>query len=119
MLHNQHHKAGLELQRKIESLKADGLDPTVPQKPDISAHTSTRSNSIWQAPATVLGPLNPSRPASPHLRLGDSQAVDESFMLLGGQRVRLIFQLALRQLIFPSQSLGTHSTTFGTSCKEC
>ncbi|KAJ7109159.1 hypothetical protein C8R44DRAFT_801793 [Mycena epipterygia] len=82
MLYNEHHKAGKELQRKIEQLKAEGKDPNLPQKPDPPQSVATRSNSH---PYPAFPRSAPSPP--PHRPMTDSQGtVDESFMLLGGQR---------------------------------
>ncbi|KAJ7905275.1 hypothetical protein B0H14DRAFT_3102770 [Mycena olivaceomarginata] len=70
LLYNEHHKAGKELQRKIEQLKAEGKDPSLPHKPDPP-----------QLSSYALQLSSISRPMT------DSQGtVDESFMLLGGQR---------------------------------
>jgi hypothetical protein len=84
MLYNEHHKAGKELQRKIEQLKAEGKDPSLPHKPDPPQLSPMRSNSH---PYPTFPRSAPSPP--PHRPMTDSQGtVDESFMLLGGQRVR-------------------------------
>ncbi|KAJ7172697.1 hypothetical protein C8R46DRAFT_1086944 [Mycena filopes] len=81
MLYNEHHKAGKELQRKIEQLKAEGKDPSLPHRPD-PPQLSTRSNSH---PYPSFPRSAPSPP--PNRPMTDSQGtVDESFMLLGGQR---------------------------------
>ncbi|KAI0315519.1 hypothetical protein OF83DRAFT_1164757 [Amylostereum chailletii] len=79
MLQNKHSKAGKDLQRRIDTLREDGIDPTLPQKP------------VQPRPSSVPSHLAPGPSASPppHLSrgfLGDSQhTVDESFMLLGQQ----------------------------------
>ncbi|KAJ7721072.1 hypothetical protein DFH07DRAFT_858139 [Mycena maculata] len=82
MLYNEHHKAGKELQRRIEQLKAEGKDPSLPQKPDPPQSSTARPNSN---PYPAFPRSAPSPP--PHRPMTDSQGtVDESFMLLGGQR---------------------------------
>ncbi|KAJ7489923.1 hypothetical protein B0H11DRAFT_2010985 [Mycena galericulata] len=82
MLYNEHHKAGKELQRRIEQLKAEGKDPSLPQKPDPPQSSAVRPNSH---PYPAFPRSAPSPP--PHRPMTDSQGtVDESFMLLGGQR---------------------------------
>jgi hypothetical protein len=93
MLYTEHSKAGKELQRRIEKLKAESKDPALPQKPfklNQDSHGSTTSSR--NAPQPVP---SPSLQQSTN-RLSEShQAVDESFMLLG-QKVRL----CLEPLIF-------------------
>ncbi|EKM55682.1 uncharacterized protein PHACADRAFT_256475 [Phanerochaete carnosa HHB-10118-sp] len=76
MLHNEHRKAGKELQRKIEKLRQENKDPSLPQKPSKSA---TPTNAALPAPQHA-----PSPPPQVPRNLSDSQqTVDESFMLLG------------------------------------
>ncbi|KAJ6546464.1 hypothetical protein DFH09DRAFT_643900 [Mycena vulgaris] len=82
MLYNEHHKAGKELQRRIEQLKAEGKDPNLPQKPEPTQPAGMRSDSH---PYPTFPRSAPSPP--PQRPMTDSQGtVDESFMLLGGQR---------------------------------
>ncbi|KAJ6623411.1 hypothetical protein B0H10DRAFT_789691 [Mycena sp. CBHHK59/15] len=82
MLYNEHQKAGKELQRKIEQLKAEGKNPSLPHKPDPPQSSAMRSNPH---PYPAFPRSAPSPP--PHRPMTDSQGtVDESFMLLGGQR---------------------------------
>ncbi|KAJ7684968.1 hypothetical protein DFH06DRAFT_1313341 [Mycena polygramma] len=82
MLYNEHHKAGKELQRKIEQLRAEGQDPSLPHKPDPPQSSAMRPNSH---PYPSFPRSAPSPP--PNRPMTDSQGtVDESFMLLGGQR---------------------------------
>ncbi|KAJ6455803.1 hypothetical protein C8R45DRAFT_1035758 [Mycena sanguinolenta] len=82
LLWNEHHKAAKELQRKIEQLKAEGKDPSLPHKPDPPQLSAMRSNSH---PYPTFHRSAPSPP--PQRPMTDSQGtVDESFMLLGGQR---------------------------------
>lgn len=115
MLYNEHHKAGKELQRKIEQLKSEGKDPNLPQKPDPPQSAATRSNSH---PYPAFPRSAPSPP--PHRPMTDSQGtVDESFMLLGGQRVRAGFCSQGRSNVSESQILVMRSISFGTSCKGC
>ena len=90
MLYNEHCKAAKELQRKIDQLKAEGKDPSLPQKPEVPNPAPHRQNSNpYSGPPRV----NTSSP-QPLRTMTDSQNTgDESFMLLGGQRVRLSFSL--------------------------
>ncbi|TFK72517.1 hypothetical protein BDN72DRAFT_792170 [Pluteus cervinus] len=79
LLHGDHTKAGKELQRKIQVLKAEGKDPNLPQK---MASPPTRMKSPSQF-GSAQGATSP----TPQRPMMDSQNnVDESFMLLGGQR---------------------------------
>ncbi|KAH8833566.1 hypothetical protein DL96DRAFT_1577546 [Flagelloscypha sp. PMI_526] len=76
LLHNKHTQATAELQRKIEQLRAQGKDPSLPQ--------------IAQEPSSAF--FHPresqSRSAtrSPSLEKQLADTVDESFMILPGQR---------------------------------
>ncbi|KAF7304711.1 hypothetical protein MKEN_01185200 [Mycena kentingensis (nom. inval.)] len=79
MLENEHRKAAKDLTRRIELLKAQGKDPNAPKRPDV-AQSSRSSHPSTSVPRSAPSPP-PNRPMS------DSQGtVDESFMLLGGQR---------------------------------
>ncbi|KAK2460550.1 hypothetical protein APHAL10511_007020 [Amanita phalloides] len=78
MLYNDHCKAERELQRKIEKLRQDGKDPNLPYKqeqPILPLVRGVQSTGI-QIPHDTASP--PPRPMI--------DTVDESFMLLGGQR---------------------------------
>ncbi|KAA1471263.1 hypothetical protein DENSPDRAFT_837220 [Dentipellis sp. KUC8613] len=78
MLANEHSKASKELQRRIASLREQGIDPTLPQKPAIPRPPSL--------PSRLASGPSPSPPPNARGRLSDSQhTVDESFMLLGQQ----------------------------------
>ncbi|KAI0340603.1 hypothetical protein BDW22DRAFT_1360007 [Trametopsis cervina] len=79
MLCAEHNKAGKELQRRIEKLKEENKDPSLPQKP-FKLTQNNGGNSSRNGPQPV-----PSTPPSTSInRLSESQqAVDESFMLLG------------------------------------
>jgi len=86
MLYQDHIKAAKELQRRISKLEEEGKNPNLPQKPD-APRTSTFRHS-------GSGPMQgaPSRVNNTSPRpMSDSQGnpAEESFMLLGGQRVRL------------------------------
>ncbi|KIK59694.1 hypothetical protein GYMLUDRAFT_226524 [Collybiopsis luxurians FD-317 M1] len=82
MLYNEHHKAAKDLERKIEKLKNEGKDPTLPQK---SNSVSTNVGNLYN-PQPIAGPSRVV-PSPPPQHLADSQGtVDESFMLLAGQR---------------------------------
>ncbi|KAG5354168.1 hypothetical protein C0989_003681 [Termitomyces sp. Mn162] len=80
LLHNDHTKAAKELERKIEKLKEEGKDPALPQKLEVAQAQTPRSSRPPN--------LTRSNPSTPPLRpMSDSQnTVDESFMLLAGQR---------------------------------
>lgn len=81
MLHNEHKKAGLELERRILKLREEGKDPTVPQKRDVPKKSGS-GDSFATDPSRASSPL----PRPPMLDSHEG-TVDESFMLLGGQRV--------------------------------
>lgn len=112
MLHNDHSKAGKELQRRIQNLRAEGNDPTQPQKPDHPQSSGT--SNIHPYPG-----VSPS--TSSHRPMTDSQGtVDESFMLLGGQRVNLYLSSQVNDnALFCSQIPAMHSINSGISCKAC
>ncbi|KAF5386747.1 hypothetical protein D9615_001828 [Tricholomella constricta] len=80
LLYNEHCKAAKEINRKIEKLKEEGKDPSLPQKLELPQFSAPRSSAH-------LG-ITRSTPSTPPLRpMTDSQnTVDESFMLLAGQR---------------------------------
>lgn len=91
MLYTEHTKAGKELQRRIEKLKADNKDPSLPQKPFKLAHNPSGASNTQRAPQPLPSPP----PQTSSGRLSDSQhTVDESFMLLG-QRVRAYSYIAV------------------------
>ncbi|KAJ7582932.1 hypothetical protein C8J56DRAFT_956080 [Mycena floridula] len=79
MLHDDQVKAVKELDKRIEMLRKEGKDPTLPQKSNLPKQGTTRH----------LVEIARSIPSSPnqHQSLNELQGtVDESFMLLGGQR---------------------------------
>ncbi len=83
MLHNEHKKASSELERKILKLREDGKDPTVPQKRDVPSKSHFGDSGATGSSRTSSPPLRPPMMDS------HEGTVDESFMLLGGQRVCL------------------------------
>ncbi|KAG6813608.1 hypothetical protein H0H92_009225 [Tricholoma furcatifolium] len=98
LLYNDHTKAARELERKIEKLREEGKDPALPQKLEVSQ---------LQASRTPRPPSFPrSTPSTPPLRpMTDSQnAVDESFMLLAGQRVSIPMSL----IYYSDELIGPH-----------
>lgn len=97
MLYNEHCKAAKELQRKAYQLKVEGKDPSLPQKAELPKAAPPRhASNPYAGPSRV----NTSSP-QPIRPMSDSQNTgDESFMLLGGQRVRH-FPSALPQLCSP------------------
>lgn len=92
MLHNDHLKAGKELQRKIEKLRVEGKDPALPQLPlKSSAPTSSRSARPMSPHRAGTNTANGTSPThgsnTANGRMVDSgDTVEESFMVLG-QRV--------------------------------
>lgn len=95
LLYNEHCKAGKDLQRRIDKMKEEGKDPALPQKLERPQSSTTRSNSH-----THLG-IPRSAPSPPPQRpMYDSHnMVDESFMLLAGQRVGPVHLLSLLRLM--------------------
>jgi len=91
MLYNEHCKAGKELQRKIDKLKDEGKDPSLPQLPELSQKVlplKPNSNPYHGSPR-----VNTSSPQPLRFMTDSQNTGDESFMLLGGQRVRLTTSL--------------------------
>src|SRR5258707_6313281 len=89
-LYNEQCKAAKDLQRKIDKLKEEGKDPSLPQKTDHELtpqviNTKPHTNASAGLPKIVESSSQPSSLGRP---LTDSNAGDESFMLLVGQRVR-------------------------------
>ncbi|KAF5324941.1 hypothetical protein D9611_004350 [Ephemerocybe angulata] len=89
LLYNKHCKERDDLYRRIEKLKSDGKDPNLPQKSERpSTYSNSRPNSQPAPPSSFQG--NPHTPqfTQPQSRLmsDSSNTVDESFMVLGGQR---------------------------------
>ncbi|KAL0071574.1 hypothetical protein AAF712_001431 [Marasmius tenuissimus] len=78
MLHNEHKKANMDLEKRIARLREEGQDPNLPQKPDIR-RTSSANPASPSFPQPIPSPP-PTRP------LMESGTVEESFMVLGGQR---------------------------------
>ncbi|KAJ3844467.1 hypothetical protein F5878DRAFT_648885 [Lentinula raphanica] len=79
MLHNEHNKANKELERKIAKLRSEGKDPAQPQQA-VPVQISLNSKPI-------AGPSRTNSSSPPPQHLTDSQGtVEESFMLLAGQR---------------------------------
>ena len=77
LLYNEQRKTEKDLQRRIDKLKQDGKDPTLPQKPEPRP-----------PPSSYMGPPSNPSPPSSNRPMSDSQnTVDESFMVLAGQRV--------------------------------
>ncbi|KAF9451196.1 hypothetical protein P691DRAFT_757473 [Macrolepiota fuliginosa MF-IS2] len=88
MLYNEQSKAAKDLQRRIEKLKEEGKDPLQPQPiatvPTVNVQPK---NVMAPVPRTVnTHPHVPGRIESPQPLQMMTDTVDESFMLLGGQR---------------------------------
>ncbi|KAF5332950.1 hypothetical protein D9758_016436 [Tetrapyrgos nigripes] len=81
MLYNEHCKAAKDLEKKIASLRDQGVDPTLPQKAD-----RPPPPPVFSHPSSSAGPSHTIPSPSQQRPLAESQTVDESFMLLGGQR---------------------------------
>ncbi|THH14708.1 hypothetical protein EW146_g5654 [Bondarzewia mesenterica] len=111
MLYNEHSRAGKELLRRIEKLKEDGVDPSLPQKPSIPRPPSV--------PTHLASRLSPSPPPHMRGRMSDSQhTVDESFMLLGQQSADAgdafnTFWKAMEVLDHLSQPVGFATASLG------
>src|ERR1700691_181363 len=121
MLYNDQCKLGKELQRRIEKLRAENKDPTLPQKPVQSPRVPLAS------PSFDMGAYSPRAIPSPppyvRGRMMDSQAtVDESFMVLGG-RVCLascsMFATFLTFLILGSPTQVMTLPSSGLAWKRC
>ncbi|KAF8626065.1 hypothetical protein AX15_005100 [Amanita polypyramis BW_CC] len=80
MLYNDHVKAEKELQRKIEKLKQEGKDPNLPHKQERPIPPPIRGLQLDGVQSTQGSTSSPP-PSRPMI-----DTVDESFMLLGGQR---------------------------------
>jgi hypothetical protein len=101
MLYNEHCKAAKELQRKVDKLKEEGKDPCLPQKPELPKVPHTLHNtSNANAPPPRRNTSSPQHLGRP---LTESNMGDESFMLLGGQRVRVF--LSFKTITDHSHSL--------------
>lgn len=88
MLHNEHIKAGRELERRIAKLREENKDPTLPHKMPLAQMRAEHTSASGGRPRPPYPAPSPPLPPSASLRLTDSQNnVDESFMVLG-QRVR-------------------------------
>lgn len=99
MLYDDQRKLEKELQRRIDKLKAENKDPTLPQKP-AQPHAPIASPSFDMG--TYSPRAVPSPPPYTRGRMMDSQAtVDESFMVLGG-RVRRDAQVFNYNVLFIS-----------------
>ncbi|KAJ3575990.1 hypothetical protein NP233_g728 [Leucocoprinus birnbaumii] len=89
MLYNEHLRSGRDLQRRIEKLKEEGKDPSLPQPTTTTPnkHPQLKNTSV-PPPRTTNPPPHqvPSRIESPQPLQRMTDTVDESFMLLGGQR---------------------------------
>ena len=94
MLYNEHCKAGKELQRKIDILKNEGKDPSLPQLPELSqkAPPPKLHSNAYPGPPRV----NTSSPQPLRFMTDSQNTGDESFMLLGAQRVRLIMSVIMQ-----------------------
>ncbi|RDB24119.1 hypothetical protein Hypma_008789 [Hypsizygus marmoreus] len=80
LLYNEHVKAAKELHRKIDNLREEGKDPSLPQKVERPQPSATRSHAHPNIPRSAPSP-------PPQRSMTELQnTVDESFMLLAGQR---------------------------------
>lgn len=125
MLYNDQCKLGKEIQRRIEKLRSENKDPSLPQK---SAQLPIRAPHA--SPSFDLGTYSPRAVPSPppygRGRMMDSQAtVDESFMVLGG-RVSVAFASIFSWTLIKFNNLRKLSPiqvmilqSFGLACKQC
>ncbi|KAF8633751.1 hypothetical protein AX17_004406 [Amanita inopinata Kibby_2008] len=81
MLYNDHRKAGSELHRKIDKLKEEGKDPNLPHKQERPISPAVRGLQLNGIPSPQRSAPSPPPPSRQMI-----DTVDESFMLLGGQR---------------------------------
>jgi hypothetical protein len=91
MLHDQHIKAGRELQRRIAKLREEKKDPSLPQIiPSVVPPATVRASPTPQQQQQHQQPQQQQpQQFQQQRKLTDSQyTFDESFMVLGGQRVR-------------------------------
>lgn len=86
MLYNEQSKESRELNRRIEKLQEEGKDPSQPQ-PRMVSNAQPRSATIPPQRTMTSSPRVPSRMESPQPLQRMTDTVDESFMLLGDQRV--------------------------------
>jgi len=98
MLYNEQLKESRELNRRIEKLQEEGKDPSQPQ-PRMVSNVQPRSATIPPQRTMTSSPRVPSRMESPQPLQRMTDTVDESFMLLGDQRV------SKNELLFPGFSL--------------
>lgn len=93
LLFDHHSKAGKDLQRKIEKIKQEGRDPSKPQQLSPPRPLPSFNQATFGGiPRPVPSPPPQHNIAGSSRKLGmtDSQGtVDESFMVLAGQRVSL------------------------------
>jgi len=84
MLHNKHIKDRDDLRRRIQKLRDEGKDPNLPQVPQRQADAAPHSH---RHPTTASNAQDQSTMSSQQRPMSDSHnTVDESFMVLGGQR---------------------------------
>lgn len=91
MLYNEQMKAGRDLERRIEKLKEEGKDPSQPQPLSTAPSTSSKPKNATAPPQWTVSPPPqvPNRTESPQPLQRMIDTVDESFMLLGVQRVSI------------------------------
>ncbi|KAH6918930.1 hypothetical protein BKA70DRAFT_34346 [Coprinopsis sp. MPI-PUGE-AT-0042] len=86
LLYNRHCKDRDDLRRRIQKLQDEGKDPNLPQRADVPA-SSTRHTSNGGSSSSTQNPVaSASQQMYPRPTMSDSNTVDESFMVLGGQR---------------------------------
>lgn len=79
------------MERKIAALKEKGIDPALPQVPHGGARSAMPTATTSTVPFDYGRQTAPSPPPHSRQRMMDSAATaDESFMVLGGQRVCLV-----------------------------
>jgi len=85
MLYNEQLKESRELNRRIDKLREEGKDPSLPQP--TTASKIQPKNTPTPHKAMTSSPQVPGRMESPQPLQRMTDTVDESFMLLGGQQV--------------------------------
>jgi len=85
MLYNEQLKESRELNRRIEKLREEGKDPSLPQ-PTTTSNIQPK-NALIPHRAMTSSPQVPGHMESPQPVQRMTDTVDESFMLLGGQQV--------------------------------
>ena len=114
MLYNEQMKAARDFERRIEKLKEEGKDPSQPQPLSTASNANSKPKNAAAPPQWPVSPPPqvPNRTESPQPLQRMIDTVDESFMLLGVQRVSI---MSLSLLTPPVLVWSLHSTSFWCS----